>query len=264
MPHEKRILADVGIKKVPFPMTVLSREDDEGQKTVANISIHARIIQEFEANWIDKFMQVLHNHRNKIGTSTLKVNIYDYLKALMATSVSVDFEYPYFVEKTTPLSKEKCLVRYQCQYTAKLTASSDKPKITFKIEIPTITTDPASDPDRLGGLFGQLSIVSVKVESFKNIFAEDLIEIVDRHALSSIYSFLTEEDRIDIITKVHREKISSVVMVNEIQNDLAKNQDVDWYSVQCNNFSLLHSYNTLVATEKSMWIPSSCYDFEEL
>lgn len=264
MPHKRKIIADVGIKKVPFPMTVLSRDNEEGQKTVANITIHARIIQEFEANWIDKFVQVLHQHQGKIGTRSLKTNIYDYLNALKATSVTVDFDYPYFVTKKTPVSKEECLVKYQCKYTSKLTVSSEHPKITFRIEAPVITTDPASDPDLPGGLFGQLSMISIEVESEKNIYVEDLVEIVDSHALASVYSFLTEEDQIEIIKRVHRDRVSSVVLTDAIKEKLAHMEHINWYSVKCANFSMLHSHSTLIGIEKNMGIPYSCYDFDEL
>jgi GTP cyclohydrolase FolE2 len=264
MPREKKLLADVGIQNVPFPMLVLSRDNIEGQKTIANISIHARIIQEFEANWIDKFIHVLHRHRDKIGTRTLKVNIYDYMNALKATSVSINFNYPYFVEKTTPFSGEKCLVKYQCMYTARLTASSNTPKILFKIEVPVITTDPASNPDLPGGLYGQLSTIAIEVESGRNIYVENLAEMVDRHALASVYSFLTKEDQIGIITKVHEKKVSSVTLTDAIKEELTNLEGIDWFSVRCNNFSMLHSHWTQIGIEKNMGIPCSFYDFEEL
>ena len=194
----------------------------------------------------------------------LRTNIHDYMNELKATSVKIDFEYPYFVEKLTPVSHDKCLVKYNCVYSAKITATEPEPKIIFKIEVPVITSDPSSESSEKNRLFGQLSIVTLEIQSQKDIFPEDLISIVDKRALAPVYSFLTFEDQLNIIDKVHLYTQSSVVMTNEIQNDLAKISDINWYSVKSNNLSLLHSYTTLVATEKSMWIPSSCYDFEEL
>jgi GTP cyclohydrolase I len=99
MARERRFLVDVGIKDLPFPMRVVSRLDPEGQPTIANISVSARIMREFEARWIDKFIQIIHRHRDRIGTRTLSENIMDYLKELEATTVKIDFTYPYFVEK---------------------------------------------------------------------------------------------------------------------------------------------------------------------
>jgi GTP cyclohydrolase I len=264
MQEEKRFLVDVGMRDVPFPMRVASKVQPDGQFTVANISISARIMQAFEAKWIDKFVQIVHAHRERIGTHTLRVNILDYLKELDATMVKVDFDYPFFIEKRTPVSKEKCLVRYLCTYSAKVSSLEGDPKVLFKIDVPALTTYPMSFPEEPGGLFGQMSIASIEVESKETIFPEDLVEIVDRHALSPVYSFLTEEDQKFVIRKVHTESKTSVVMTDEIKSDLAKNRAITWYAVRCANFGMLHSYSTIISTEKSMWVPFSGFEEAEI
>jgi len=262
MTAEKKFLVDVGMRDLPFPMKVISRADANGQATVAGISINARIMQEFEAHWIDRFIQIVHQHRDSIGTETLRRNILDYVAALKAATVRVDFSYPFFVEKRTPVADEKCLVRYLCTYSAKTSSIGGEPKVIFKIEVPCITTYPVSDQDDPGGLFGQLSVVDIEVESKKEIYPEDLVELVDECALAPVYSFLTKEDQHAIIHKVHSEKKTSVITVDEIKQRLARDKGVDWYSVRCANFGMLHSYSTVIGTEKSSWIPFSGYDSE--
>lgn len=262
MTGKRRFLVDVGIKDLPFPMRVISRVDPDGQHTIANISVSARIMREFEARWIDKFIQIIHQHKGRIGTKTLSVNILDYLKGLESSAVKIDFTYPYFIEKLTPISKEKCLVRYLCTYASRAFSMTERAKIRFKMEIPVITTYPGSEPEKPGGLFGQLSVVEVEVESGRDIYPEDLVETVDRYALMPIYSFLTEEDQIYVIQKVHSDEKSSVVVTDEIKNELSKNPDIDWYSVRSSNYGMLHSYSTIVGTEKTMWVPSSGFENE--
>ncbi len=260
MKEKKRFLVDVGIRDLPFPMKVISRANPDGQHTIANISISTRIMQEFEARWIDKFIQIVHEHRDRIGTKTLRNNIFDYMNELQATVVKIDFDYPFFIEKITPISKQKCLVRHLCTYSAKLSAIEDKPKVLFKVEVPIVTTYPGSDPNRSGGLFGQLSIVVVEIESKEDMFPEDLIELVDRHALSPIYSFLSEEDQSYIIQRVHSEEKYSIMVIDEVKGELARNTDILWYSVKCSNYGMLHSYSTIISTEKGLWVPFSSYE----
>jgi len=257
MKEEKRFMQDVGMTDLPFPMKVTSRDNKEGQPTVAKISVAARIMHDFEANWIDKFIQIVHQHRDKIGTDSLKVHILDYMKELNATKVKVDFSYPFFVEKTTPVTNEKCLVRYFCTYSASVAKSDLKPKVTLKITAPCITTYPASSANKPGGLFGQMSVVDIEVQSQKDIFPEDLVELVDKNALMPVYSFLGDEDQTHLIEKVHSVSKTSVVMVDEIKEDLANMRDIDGYSVSCANFGMLHSYSTFIGIAKSMWIPLS-------
>ncbi len=256
---EKRFLLDVGMNDLPFPMKVISRAYPDGQPTVANISISARIMHDFEARWIDEFVSIVHEHRDRIGTTMLGVNIKDYLKRLKASVVTINFDYPFFIEKRTPVSKEKCLVRYLCRYTAKAPSIAGKTSILFKITVPCITTYPIRQPGRVQSFFGQLSVFNIEVESKKDIFPEDIVDIVDRHALMPIYSFLTEEDQKFVIEKIHSKDISSVIALDEIKSDLAHNSNVDWYSVNCNNYGMLHTYSTAIGTEKSSWVPFSSF-----
>lgn len=261
---KKVFLVDVGMNGLPFPMRVASKIDPEGQSTISNISISARIMQEFEVQWIDKFIKILHQHREKIGTKTLRGNIMDYLKELQASMITIDFQYPFFIEKLTPVSKEKCLVRYLCSYTAKKSSIDHEPRILFKMEVPVITTYPQSTGDEEQGLFAQLSIVQVELESAQDVFPEDIVAMVEKHALMPIYSYLSEDDQKFIIKELHSKHKSSIVTVDEIKDELAHNRGIEWYLVKCSNFGMLHSYSTVISTEKSNWVPFSGYETQEV
>jgi GTP cyclohydrolase I len=263
MTNEKRFLVDIGMDDLPFPIKALSRVEPDGQATIANISIRARIMHEFEAQWIDRFVQIVHRHRYRIGTKTLRDNVPDYMRELNATAVRINFEYPFFVEKRTPVSGEPCLVKVACAYSAKSPSLEESPRAIFRIKIPCITTFPLSDQAKPGGLFGQLSMLSVEVESVRDVYPEDLVAMVDKHALAPVYSFLTTEDQTEIIRRIHSERKTSVVMLDEIKGDLARHPDVDSYSVECSNYGMLHSYGTILRTEKSMWVPFSGYPDEQ-
>jgi len=257
---DRRFLVAVGLRDLPFPIRAVSRNQADGQSTIANISINARIMRAFEARWIDKFIHVLHSHRDNIGTETLRDNLNDYTPELEATALKIDFDYPFFVEKTTPVTREKCLVRYLCRYSAKGHSADAPATVIFKIEVPCITTYPASNAKSPRGLFGQLSMLDVAVQSRTDVYPEDIVELVDRHVLASVYSFLGEEDQQSIIEKVHTEERTSVVVVDEVKKELARNRNIEWYAIDCANYGMLHSYSTVIRTEKSAWVPFSGFD----
>ncbi len=255
MPDLDKYLVDVGMQNLPFPMLVPTRKEPDGQHTVASISVHARIMQEFEAQWIDRFIQIIHKHRDRIGPKYINKNIVAYQETFKASSVKIEFAYPIFLEKQTPVSKQDCLVKYDCVYSAKLPMIDDKPKIIFKMDVPIITTDPFSDPDKPGGLFGQLSIITVEVEPVKDVFPEDIVNLVDSCALAPVFSFMTQEDNEYVIQKVHSEEMSSVMVVNKINNKLASSSEISWHTIKCSNFGMLHPYHTLISAERQTWVP---------
>jgi GTP cyclohydrolase IB len=264
MADDKRFLVDVGMDDLPFPIRAFSKVEPDGQATIASISIRARIMHEFEPQWIDRFIQLVHSHRDRIGTRTLRENVPAYLAALNASAVRINFDYPFFVEKLTPVAKEKCLVRYACAYSAKAPSLAGPAGASFRIKVPCITTFPVSDSSKPGGLFGQLSVVAIEIGSMRDVCPEDVVAIVDRHALAPVYSFLTPEDQTEVIRTIHAERKTSVAMVDEIKSDLAHHKDFDSYSIECANYGMLHSYGTILRTEKSMWVPFSGYEEDEI
>lgn len=87
---------------------------------------------------------------------------------------------------------------------------------------------------------------------------------MDKHALAPVYSFLTKEDQHFIIETIHTKEKSSVVILDAIKSDLAGNRNIDWYTVRSRNYGMLHSYSTVIGTEKSPWVPFSGYGDEEI
>jgi GTP cyclohydrolase I len=257
MTDSKRFLVDVGLTDLPFPMRVASRTDPGGQPTVADISISARIMQPFEARWIDRFIAIVHRHRNGLGTASLRANISDYKAELNASAIRIVFRYPYFVEKSTPLSGEPSLVKHNCIFSARISAVNNEPVVRFGMEIPCITTYPGSAAGETGGLFGQSSLVVIEVSSGEDVYPEDLVDLVDRHALAPVYSFLPAEDQASLIRRIHEEKVSSVVLTDTLSKELARDHRFEWYSLETRNFGMLHEYGTTIGTEKSRWVPGS-------
>ncbi len=264
MNKKQKTLIDVGMKDLPFPVKASSRVDSDGQATVANISINARIVHEFESEWIGRFLEAVHRHGDSLGSRTLRRRVMEYLRELNAAQVSIRFDYPFFVERLTPVSKERRLEGYQCSYCASMSASGENPEVRFTMEIPALTSDPASVAEVPGGLFGQLSSLTIEAQSHEEIYPEDLVEMVDRHALSPVLSHLTPGDERFVIHKVHSETVSSVELTEGVKEELERDPSVAWYAVRCRNFSLLRSYSTVVGAEKRMKIPSACYDFGQI
>jgi GTP cyclohydrolase FolE2 len=105
-------------------------------------------------------------------------------------------------------------------------------------------------------------MILIEIQGSEDVYPEELVEIVDRHALAPVYSFLTPEDQAFLIAKAHSERKTSVVILDEIREELARNKRIEWYSLRCSNLGMLHPYTTVISTEKSRWVPFSGYEEE--
>ena len=259
MYEEGVFLADVGINNLSFPIRVPSRADPEGQHTIAEVSAYAHIMKEFRPRWMNKFMQVLHRDRRALGVAGMRVILEDLMQELRANKVTIRFDYPFFMEKTTPVTRERCLVKYSCSLEGWITVTRDKPAVLFRMRIPVITSHPASVLGEPGGLLGQLTLVNVELQSDKPLYPEDVAELVESYAVSPVYSYLAEEDQEYIINKIHSVFKPSTILIDRVKDRLARNEDIEWYSVECRDYGIVNNYTILARVEKSRWIPFSSY-----
>ena len=76
-------------------------------------------------------------------------------------------------------------------------------RTTLRIDCPVITPI-RSLRTASGSAFGQLSHVQLEVIPKGEIYPEDMIELVDRHALAPVYSYLTPEDQLNLTQQFPR------------------------------------------------------------
>ena len=256
-------LADVGVTDLPYPVRAPSRADPRGQPTVARVSIEARVAREFEAGWSDQLMQVLHAHRDRFSAQALKQDIGAYVEAFDAGVVEVSLEYPFFVEKRTPRTGQKCLVKHDCTYSVVALSPEAVPRVFFKIAVPCLTSGPASDRRHPAGSLGQLSIVTLETESQRDLYPEDLVALVDRNAQAPLYSFLTPGDREDLLGRIRTQRRSSVELVERVRGELAADPGLGFYSVRCLDASYLRPYRTMIGEEMGPRKPRGPWTAEE-
>jgi GTP cyclohydrolase IB len=256
-------LLEVGVRDLPYPVRVPSRADPRGQPTVARVSLEASVAHEFEADWADRLVRVLHEHRERISAPALKQDVGAYLEALGAGMVEISLEYPFFVEKRTPRTGQKCLVKYDCTYCIVGLLPRSAPKVFFKIAVPCITTGPSPDGRRRGASVGQVSTVTLETESQRDVYAEDLVALVDRNALAPLYSFLGPEDREDVLRRIRTQRRTSVELVERVRGELSADPGLGFYSVRCLDSSFLRPYRTLIGEEMGPPQPPGPWTNEE-
>lgn len=159
MSGSDKCIVSSAIQKLPFNIMVPSKDYSEERYITAVISVHANAGQELMAPWRDGFVEILQRDRENTGIITLKENMIDYRETFKASSVRVDFECAFFVEKTEPGLKQKRLVKYNCVCSAELPSADEQPQVNFKIEAPAIAADVVSHQASPSGLLSQSSAI---------------------------------------------------------------------------------------------------------
>lgn len=105
----------VGIKNLHYPISVLDKKKSF-QHTVADINMYVDLPHYFKGTHMSRFLEVLNEYRGEISIVSFPDILRKIKKVLNAGSASVEIEFPYFIEKTAPVSGKKSLMEYICSY----------------------------------------------------------------------------------------------------------------------------------------------------
>ena len=270
----------VGIKNLHYPISVLDKAKSF-QHTVADINMYVDLPHYFKGTHMSRFLEILNEHRGEISIVSFPDILRKIKKILNAGSASVEIEFPYFIEKTAPVSGKKSLMEYICYYNGTIKSCSEKNRkkektpefnpcvfsdsdssavaidagsdeesvIIIGVKVPINTLCPCSKEISKYGAHNQRGVVSVSLEFSKLIWFEDIIENVESCASSPIYPLLKREDERYLTERAYENPMFVEDVARCVAAVLKKNKSIKRFKVEAENFESIHNHNAYAMIE---------------
>jgi GTP cyclohydrolase I len=250
----------VGIKNLHYPISVLDKKKSF-QHTVADINMYVDLPHYFKGTHMSRFLEVLNEYRGEISIVSFPDILRKIKKVLNAGSASVEIEFPYFIEKTAPVSGKKSLMEYICSYKGTIknkktkcynnddAETEDESVIIIGIKVPITTLCPCSKEISKYGAHNQRGIVSVSLKFSKLIWFEDIINDVESCASAPIYSLLKRADERFLTEHAYENPMFVEDIVRCVADILKRNKDIEWFRIEAENFESIHNHNAYAMTE---------------
>jgi GTP cyclohydrolase I len=231
----------VGIKNLQYPIKVLDRKNGV-QHTVALINLFVDLYSNCRGIHMSRFIEVIHAWKSEISFNSLS-NLLSMIKtSLEATSSFIEISFPYFIEKTAPVSKSSALVNYLCEING--TSFSDKSvDIVSIINIPICSVCPCSKAISENGAHNQRGEVRISTRFRETIWIEDIIATVETAASSDVYSILKRSDEKFVTENSFNNPKFVEDIVRDIALHLIKDENITWFSVSVENYESIHNHN---------------------
>jgi len=237
----------VGVKDISYPVVVKDRAEGE-QHTVARVNMYVNLPHNFRGTHMSRFIEILNKYRKGISTLNIRDILNEMKEELSAETSHFEIEFPYFITKEAPVSREKAKMEYTCR----IMGNSDEDFYTMEVRVPVLSLCPCSkEISRYGG-HNQRSILSVTIKAREKIWIETIVEIAESSASSDIYSLLKREDEKFITERAYENPVFVEDIVRNAAEKLMKEKSILWFSVESENFESIHNHSAYAQIQMSL------------
>src|SRR5512135_3378207 len=174
--HRQVSINKVGVKNIQYPIVVLDKQN-RVQHTVGKVNMYVNLPHQFKGTHMSRFIEILNEYRGQINIRSFEKILLKMREKLNAKSAHMEIEFPYFIEKSAPISGAKSLMDYRCWFTGE--NDGEKTDFLVGVSVPVTTVCPCSKEMSCIGAHNQRSIVRVQVRFKKFFWIEDVISLVE-------------------------------------------------------------------------------------
>jgi len=241
-PDFRKIPIDkVGIKNLRYPVTVRDRRDGF-QHTIAVINMYVDLPHNNKGTHMSRFVELLHLLHPDVSLQKFSVILDNMKKHLNAASAHLEMTFPYFIEKTAPVSTSPGLMDYTCS----IRGSSDphgRVDLVSEVVVPISSVCPCSMEISDHGAHNQRGEVKLCTRFKKFIWMEDMIELVESSASCDVFSVLKRVDEKSVTERAFANPKFVEDIVRDVAKKLKADDNITWFSVSAENFESIHNHS---------------------
>jgi GTP cyclohydrolase I len=237
----------VGIKGIRHPVKVKDKSVGV-QHTVATFNMYVHLPHNFKGTHMSRFVEILNHHEREISVESFETILSEMVKRLEAKSGYIEMNFPYFVNKTAPVSGVQSLLDYDVTLIGEIV--HNKPRVTMKVLVPVTSLCPCSKKISERGAHNQRSHVTLSIRTNEFVWIEDVIRIAEEQASCELYGLLKRPDEKYVTERAYDNPKFVEDMVRDVAAILDKDQRIDAYVVESENFESIHNHSAYALIER--------------
>ena len=244
----RRIAIDkVGIKDIRHPIRVKDRTEGE-QHTIACFNMYVNLPHNFKGTHMSRFVEILNLHEREISVESFRIMLSEMTERLEAEAGHIEMSFPYFINKTAPVSGVQSLLDYEVSFIGEIRAGT--PQMKIKVVVPVTSLCPCSKKISERGAHNQRSHVTVTAATRDFIWIEELIDLVEEQASCELYGLLKRPDEKYVTERAYDNPKFVEDMVRDIAAKLNRDERISAYTVESENFESIHNHSAYALIER--------------
>ncbi len=244
----RRIAIDkVGIKDIRHPVRIKDRSEGE-QHTIANFNMYVNLPHNFKGTHMSRFVEILNSHDYEITVESFKVMLKEMAERLEAESGHIEMSFPFFINKTAPISNVQSLLDYDVTLIGEI--HSGVPNIDIKVVVPVTSLCPCSKKISDRGAHNQRSHVTIQARTRGFIWIEEIIDMVEQEASCELFGLLKRPDEKYVTERAYDNPKFVEDMVRDVAVRLNNEDRISAYIIESENFESIHNHSAYALIER--------------
>ncbi len=238
----------VGIKAIRHPVKLRDRNGGV-QHTVATFNMYVELPHNFKGTHMSRFVEILNEHDTEISVESFESILREMVQRLEADVGHVEMHFPYFINKSAPISGVKSLLDYEVCFLGEVRKDGSY-KQTMKIVVPVTSLCPCSKKISDRGAHNQRSHVTVTATTNQMIWIEELVRMVEDQASCELYGLLKRPDEKYVTERAYDNPKFVEDMVRDVAAVFNADARIDAYVVESENFESIHNHSAYALIER--------------
>ncbi|OZI33847.1 GTP cyclohydrolase I FolE2 [Bordetella genomosp. 10] len=237
----------VGIRGVRHPMLVQAG-DGSAMATVANWTLTVALPAEEKGTHMSRFVALLEKYRSVPMTPALfRAMAREMLPLLHAEKGDITAAFPYFINKSAPVSGVQSLLDYEVQWIAR--AAGDEVEFELVVQVPVTSLCPCSKAISEYGAHNQRSHVTVSAILGDDVGMDDVIRAVEEEGSCELWGLLKRPDEKFVTERAYDNPKFVEDLVRDVAARMAARQGIRRYRVEAENFESIHNHSAYAVVE---------------
>ena len=237
----------VGIKALRHPIRVVG-SDGEIKHSVATFDMTVRLAHDIKGTHMSRFVEVLESNQDAFSAITFGALLKRMVQRLDVTEGRIQVAFPYFIEKSAPISGVKSLLDVEVLLTGEI--KGDATIVITRVTVPVTSLCPCSKEISAYGAHNQRSHISISVRTAAAMTIEDVVRIAEDQASAELYGILKRPDEKFVTERAYDNPKFVEDLVRDVAAALNTDERVEAYVVESENFESIHNHSAYAVIER--------------
>ena len=170
------------------------------------------------------------------------------LEKLEAQAGRIEVTFPYFINKTAPVSGVRSLMDYEVTLTGDV--RDGQTRVWLKVLVPVTSLCPCSKKISQYGAHNQRSHITIDAEIDGDIAVEALVKMAEEEASCELWGLLKRPDEKYVTERAYENPKFVEDLVRDVATRLNDEPRIVAYVLQAENFESIHNHSAYAVIER--------------